>query len=666
MPASWAPSAPDTIEDRLGSLGERAKKRTGYQVTPNRFVVLGDSKLSDSYDTYDIVLEGTKYHCSCQTHAGGVFRKMCSHIAYVVMARRGIISWHTEPEPEPVLEFDTDRPLPDAPYPPFVSSEPITEDAYAQMLETFGNYNPEPLPSWVEWIYPHQWDAYCEILFQFDAGKKVIFLSAPTGSGKTLIAELVRRSLSKQALYVCTTKTLQDQVEHDFPYAKVIKGRSNYRTLNFPDTEWLACDLCEQTTPMDDCRYCKEPDLCPYKVARGEAIKSSLAVANTAYFLYESNGKKTRFGNRGNGPARDLIILDEADSLEDELMGYVSIDFSPRTLKTLGIDGPEKKTVTDSWQDWLENTAKPALVKKIFQLQYSTDPKNVRTLKHLERIFEQVSSLTFDESWVYTDYERGWVRFKPVKVDEAAPKVLWRSADRWLLMSATIISAQQMAEDLGLEDDEWTVIEVPSTFPPENRPVYIEPVANITAKTKETEWPRAAERIDQIAAWHNERILVHTVSYQFATYLTEQLGPRAITYRSAKERNAVLASWLETDNGILIAPSFERGIDLPYDDCRVVIVAKVPFPNLGDKQVNKRLYSRGGKGWYAMQTVRSMVQMTGRAMRRADDTCESYIIDAQFVENVWKKNRHLIPEWWKDAMVMSGSPNWDEIRRGKK
>ena len=95
----------------------------------------------------------------------------------------------------------------------------------------------------------------------------------------------------------------------------------------------------------------------------------------------------------------------------------------------------------------------------------------------------------------------------------------------------------------------------------------------------------------------------------------------------------------------------DRGIDLSYDLCRVVIVGKVPFPNLGDKQVAARLYSdkKHGQLWYAVATVRSLVQMCGRAMRAPDDRCTIYILDSQF-ERLYKEWKHLFPTWWREAL----------------
>ncbi len=147
-------------------------------------------------------------------------------------------------------------------------------------------------------------------------------------------------------------------------------------------------------------------------------------------------------------------------------------------------------------------------------------------------------------------------------------------------------------------------------------------------------------------------------------YLSSRLGDRAITYRSAKDREKALEDFRKSPNGILIAPSFERGIDLSDDQCRVVVVAKVPFPYLGDKQINKRLYSRGGQGWYSMQTIRSLVQMTGRAMRHEDDHCEIYIIDRQFMQSVWKR-QETSHSGGRTPSEMGGSPNLAAVRSGK-
>ena len=123
-------------------------------------------------------------------------------------------------------------------------------------------------------------------------------------------------------------------------------------------------------------------------------------------------------------------------------------------------------------------------------------------------------------------------------------------------------------------------------------------------------------------------------------------------YSNAKEREEVLARFLNIKDAVLLAPSFERGVDLPAEDCQVIIVAKVPYPYLGDKQIAARLYGKGGQVWYAVNTIRAIVQMTGRGMRSADDWCDSYILDTSF-KRLYREHKMLFPKWWRDALVLS-------------
>jgi ATP-dependent DNA helicase DinG len=203
----------------------------------------------------------------------------------------------------------------------------------------------------------------------------------------------------------------------------------------------------------------------------------------------------------------------------------------------------------------------------------------------------------------------------------------------------------------------WSSVSVPSTFPPERRPIYIHPVAKMSNKEKDHAYPIIADTLCKIIALHNtDKILVHTVSYALNQYLVTHLSEsphshRIVTYHSATEKQRAIDEYLYSEAPVLLAPSLDRGIDLPGDDCRCIVVCKIPFPSLGDKQISTRLHSRGGQSWYSVRTIRSLVQMTGRGMRSHDDFCESYILDAQFIEMIWRKSKHLLPEWWKEALV---------------
>jgi Rad3-related DNA helicase len=216
-----------------------------------------------------------------------------------------------------------------------------------------------------------------------------------------------------------------------------------------------------------------------------------------------------------------------------------------------------------------------------------------------------------------------------------------------------------MAETLGLNEAglSWGVVRVPMTFDVDNRVIHAAGVANMVNREKETEWPKMVVAVRNVLRLHpDERVLVHTVSYQLAEYLREQLtgtGRLLVTYSNTAAKNQAVARFRATPNSVMLAPSLDRGVDFKDDDCRVVVVAKVPFPNLGDTQVSARLHAPGGKMWYAVQTVRSLVQMTGRGVRSETDWCVTYILDRQFTSNVWKNNRKLFPTWWREAVDMT-------------
>jgi len=205
-----------------------------------------------------------------------------------------------------------------------------------------------------------------------------------------------------------------------------------------------------------------------------------------------------------------------------------------------------------------------------------------------------------------------------------------------------------------------STLSLPSTFAPSLRPIYLYPTAPMSKKLSATSRPLIARAISQLLARAPGRVLIHTVSYDLNDYLYKELRDArpSFTYAKSSDKDLAIRRYRDQDSSVLYAPSLERGVDLPDDFCRHIVVAKIPFPNLGDKQISSRLYSRGGQSWYAMKTIRSLVQMTGRGMRSENDWCNSYILDSQFLTHIWNRTRHLLPAWWKEALVWdAGSLN---------
>jgi Rad3-related DNA helicase len=327
---------------------------------------------------------------------------------------------------------------------------------------------PIELPYWAEEIRPHQIRALQDILAEYNRGNNIVVLDAPTGAGKTLIGELTRQSLNMRTVYLCSSLSLQTQFAKDFPHAAVLRGRSNYATADspsqFPQLTAADCVKSRESTPAcyscdpDEspspeslhCRWCHPVKQCPYESAKAMAIRSDLVCTNTSYFLHEANYV-------GSIPlGRQLIIVDEADTLEDVLLSFVEVTISKRRALELGITAPEKKTVESAWVEWalyaevhLKEVAKSGRFS-------GTSIDAIRQQKGLNNLIRSIERLNHPNTglsaggWVYTGYDKGDISFKPIEVSHVATDYLWKHSPLWLLMSATCISFPVLMATLGV------------------------------------------------------------------------------------------------------------------------------------------------------------------------------------------------------------------------
>lgn len=504
------------------------------------------------------------------------------------------------------------------------------------------------LPGWFQGFRDHQRDAIVEVIDAYRRGVDVVFLDGPTGSGKTLVGEAVRQLVGGQAMYVCHSLGLQDQFANDFPYARVLKGAANYPTelMSYPDYTGADCTM--------NCGWCTSAENCPYQIAKRRARTSDLAVLNTAYFLNTVNHTK-------NFENRRLVVLDEADTLEQLLMAYEEFRVSSRLLRQLGLTPPKKGVHRGTLATFLRDRLQPAMKRMVDGLDV-TDPDQSKLKQQLEHLITRTRV-------VAAKYEAGdWVRcydqiqsliLKPVTVAAVTPNRLWRHARLWLLMSATLVSTEEMADSLGMVGLRYETVTMPMTFPKEHRPIYAVPIEKVTAKTKDVAYPEIAHAISKLLDRHPaDRVLVHTVNYEFARYLQQHVvtDRQKLTYQSAGEREPIVEEFRRRRAAILFAPSLDRGFDFRDDDARVVVVAKMPYPYLGDQQISARMNTPTGQHWYLIQTIRSLVQMTGRGVRSSEDWANTYILDRGFID-VLRRNRHLFPSWWLEAVRTDLSPH---------
>jgi Rad3-related DNA helicase len=222
-----------------------------------------------------------------------------------------------------------------------------------------------------------------------------------------------------------------------------------------------------------------------------------------------------------------------------------------------------------------------------------------------------------------------------------------------MLMSATILDYVQISRNIGLDINKVSYKALDSPFPKENRPIYLDYAGTITSKTLTEALPKLVEKTRNILnKYPNEKILIHCVSYKIRDYLIQYLDrTRTITHTSYNREEILEIYKASPKPLVLLSPSMDRGVDLPDDQCRVVIIAKVPYPDLGDPQISQRVHaSKDGNSWYAHKAISKIIQMSGRAVRSKDDHADTYILDAKF-DDLLRDNRHLFPMWWRQSII---------------
>jgi len=505
---------------------------------------------------------------------------------------------------------------------------------------------PEKFPSW----RPRQLETAAKVA---GSQKYAFLLDAPTGSGKSLVAAAAQRILDYRVTYVCTTKQLQDQLLRDFPYARTLKGRGNYPCAKYytmyPNIS------AEDCTHTED-RKCELRSKCQYLQAKSEALNAPLAILNTAYFLSEAN----YVGGFSN---RELLVVDEFDTVEDQLMSFIEVVITQRQLSSLRVTPPQYKTKFESWVTWAQATLqvlRPRLRSLVREVEGDWSTVSFKALREIRNLKRLVGKLEFfvrevDKTWVWYPGEDRWV-FKPVWVSKYASNALWKHTAKVFGMSATILDPRQVCANTGLilDDRKHDYLALPSPFPKENRPVYYNPCANIVLKQMAFALVRLTKAVTSIIEQHpNDKILLHTVSYKIRSHLMANIKNGRLVTHGIKDRTEVLAKFKRSAEPlVLVSPSMDRGVDLPDEECRVVIIAKVPYPDLGDIQVNRRMYgSKDGSNWYAHKAVSSVVQMAGRGVRSKDDYAITYILDEQF-GRLYNDHKKMFPSWFAEAIVM--------------
>ena len=230
------------------------------------------------------------------------------------------------------------------------------------------------------------------------------------------------------------------------------------------------------------------------------------------------------------------------------------------------------------------------------------------------------------------------------KEDFIAKNFLFLGPKNVIMTSATIGNMDSFSQNLGITDS--LKDNLPCLFDFTNSPIYVLSRWKMSQKFKDESFPYIQKATYELCTrYKNKKGIIQTWTYDLAKKIYDEapddLKERMLLYNDAKEKRDLIEYHKTTDiPTILVGPTLNEGIDLPGDECRFIIMIKMPFPYLGSKLVQRKkdLY----EGWYQNETLRTIIQSIGRGVRYNGDWCQTYFLDGSF-SFFWYQMKNSFP-----------------------
>ena len=511
--------------------------------------------------------------------------------------------------------------------------------------------------------------------------KKFLILSAPTGSGKSFFSKTIsnltnectenfRELVDSYEIYkldkhgdflykdvldrekpfgafaLTITKPLQDQYKSFFDDARVLKGKINHQCAidETKDVEIAPCVIVEKIK-----KDCWGKCICPYYEDRNRLLTSQFGVLNYSMFLSLPEDLRKK----------EILICDEAAELEDEIVKRFSLEVKYDRLSSLGViinklatDIPQRAL---EWISHLENeleTQINGLTEKARKKDLNEIQRNkLRSLSNIQRSVSNVVGYWSDCKYVI-EKSAEKVIFSPLKVDKLS-KNIFKFGEKIILMSATIIDHETYAKNLGIEEDNYEYIEVPSCFDAAKAPIYTLGKYKLNHSTIDTYLPKVLGIVQGLLDMYpDQKGIIHTHTGKIATavksYFVDKTE-RLLYWEFGRSNSDIVEQHLNTDAPtVLVSPSLTHGIDLKDELARFQIIIKLPYPPLGSKRI-KTLCDLDNR-WYTNKMFSGLIQSCGRGIRSETDQCDTYILDGNIKKALFN-NKDVLPIHFKERFV---------------
>ncbi len=451
-------------------------------------------------------------------------------------------------------------------------------------------------------------------------------INAPTGVGKSAITRAIQLA-HPGTVAIVPTNILLDQYTATYSDLNYVKGRDHYECK----VEGYTCEERKEAKhkPCTDC---------PYVSCRVAARQGASTVFNPISYFYFQDPK---------ADPPDVLVVDEAHKLPELLMLLTGCSFRKGYY-----DYPSDISNEIEMAQWLRDLL-PKLYVKVSKQRASGLPTEAKaTQQQIEKVQNTLDTLTknpqnivfFKRIEKYKGRDEEYLVVSPIEPPRWMLERLL-ACKTLVLMSATLMESDIKA--MGLTD--YKYLDVPSPIPKASREVLYRPPGVVmgyeTPPAVVADWIK-----QQISDFPDRNTLVH-VSYSWQKKL-KPFFPEALTNKP-ETKEAVLKKFKQK-GGVWLAAGCSEGVDLPGDECRLVLIPIVSMPYPSDPIISKQLAKPGGRLRYELDALKTVIQQCGRGVRGLDDWATTVVGDAKFPRLMGANAKH-VPKSFKEAIQWRGS-----------
>lgn len=537
--------------------------------------------------------------------------------------------------------------------------------------------------------------------FFINENKRVI-LNAPTGYGKSVIAIIVSKMVSKMvnknkfgvngdefipanSVILMHTNMLIEQYKNSFEKIlgfEIVKGAANYKCsllgtdasscCKYALEQQLKSKKCENTDSIisnisSNCANCE------YKLSRSSNVKAEILCTNNAYhIIMQLYGLTKTTHPEQLYPTRDLAIIDEAHVLNDSFISHMQIHITKENLKKIHTECAELEILPEEYlannlnelvlkYDDINQTNYEGYVSKLYKYyktisdmylkkasvflaennfkNYSKYNSKYKKYFGLGCKIDDLQKYKYEHIFDKTDNE---INIKPIFIRDLLFKHIIHS-EYQLFMSATI---EPMLTKYVFGTANFEYIKLDPIFKPEQKKITFFNFGKLNYSNMEKNTEELSRCCEEIILHNNEnKGIILTPSFMVTSNISKYLKSkksfksRIIEHKQGENLIDVISEHKKSKlNSIIITPSGFEGLDLVDDLSRFQIIVKAPYFSLGDKRI-KYILDRYPKV-YSLMTLYKIIQGMGRSTRNETDFSHTYCLDSN-IQKLFNSNQNI-------------------------